>query len=66
MEINWQEILVLVFGNWIFLAPIFIWHRTEARAEARNIEKLMGAIREEIKDFHGRLCAIEAKKNKGG
>ena len=50
---------------------LFIWNRTENRADIRHMDaklesnrNLIMAIHEEIKDFHGRLCAIEEKKSR--
>jgi nicotinamide riboside transporter PnuC len=48
----------------IFLASIvgtFLWSRSESREDNRRIECLISAIQTEIKDFHGRLCALEEK-----
>lgn len=55
----------------VTIAGLFIWNRAEARADARHMDtKLEGfravidAIKEEMKDFHNRLCDIESKRNK--
>ena len=51
----------------IFLASIlgtFFWCRSESREDNRRIEGLVNAMQQEMKDFHGRLCALE-EKNKG-
>lgn len=52
----------------IFLASIlgtFFWCRSEAREDNRRsedkINALIEAIHLEMKDFHGRLCALEEK-----
>lgn len=53
----------------IFLASIlgtFFWCRSESREDNRRIENLISAIQQEMKDFHGRLCALEEKNRKGG
>lgn len=60
------------FYIWLVsMLGLFIWNRAENRADIRNMDanlesnrNLIFAIHEEIKDFHGRLCAIE-EKNKG-
>ena len=57
----------------IAMFSIFLWLRSEASDDRRNLESkidenaretrgLIEAIRLEIKDFHGRLCAIEEGK----
>jgi hypothetical protein len=54
---------------------LFIWNRTENRSDMRHMDSKLEsnrnliiafheAIKEEMKDFHGRLCAIE-ERNKG-
>ena len=48
----------------IFLGSIlgtFLWCRSESREDNRRIEGLINAIQQEMKDFHGRLCALEEK-----
>ena len=43
------------------------WRREfkeDSQENNRRIEGLIAAIHEEMKDFHGRLCALE-EKNKG-
>ena len=52
----------------IFLATIvgtFLWSRSESREDNRRIENLVDSMHKEImlemKDFHGRLCALEEK-----
>lgn len=45
-----------------------IWFRAESREDWKHmdqkIDSYMNGIQQEIKDFHGRLCAIE-EKNRG-
>jgi len=59
---EWMQVLALI-GS---MAALMFWFRSESRADHRQLEasvnaQLMG-IREEMKDFHGRLCAIEAAR----
>lgn len=68
MDINegWVQVLSLFLAN----AGLIIWFRAESRSDWRHMDSkldtLTKAIQEEMKDFHGRLCAIEAgKKWKG-
>lgn len=59
----------------ISMIVMFLWLRTEANADRRNISEIqredrkdilgmIKAIELEIKDFHARLCAIE-ERNRG-
>lgn len=61
---EWLQVLVLaitVFGT-------FLWCRSETKEDYRHMEASLNsqiqAIQEEIKDFHGRLCAIEERNKK--
>jgi len=73
MEMSWIQILVIAFGNMAWMFPVFIWVRSEARADARHFDQetkelrrdvvdILRAIQNEMKDFHGRLCAIEERR----
>lgn len=57
---DWAQVLTIVGSNIaliliMFGSTIAIWLHTDKKIEA---------IQEEMKDFHGRLCAIE-ERNKG-
>ena len=43
------------------MAGLFFWARSESRTDHREVIALIMAIKYEIKDFHGRLCALEEK-----
>lgn len=61
---EWTQVLTIVGSNIV----LFLWVRTESRADHRALEswtkEMMTTIQTEIKDFHGRLCAIEEKNKK--
>lgn len=72
---EWYHILAMILGNAGFIIPLFLWNRAESRADYRHIEAStsaqiasvnaqIAAIHAEMKDFHGRLCAIEERRNK--
>jgi hypothetical protein len=53
----------------ISVGGMFLWSRSESRSDHRALESwtkdMLSSIQAEIKDFHGRLCALEEKnKNK--
>ncbi len=58
---DWTQVLTIVGSNII----LFLWSRAESRADYRHLEAGVNAqlngIRDEMKDFHGRLCAIEER-----
>lgn len=64
---EWLQVLSLFLAN----AGLILWFRSESRSDWRHMdaktEAIMGtiiAIKDEIKDFHGRLCAIEEKNKR--
>jgi hypothetical protein len=67
-KMDWVQIMVLMFGNAAIVIPLFLWNRSESNADRRELRQSMDtqllAIREEMKDFHGRLCAIEERNRK--
>jgi len=54
---DWFQVIFMVSAN----MGLFLWARSESRADYRHTDSILQGIREEIKDFHGRLCAIEEK-----
>lgn len=68
---DWFQVLVIAFGNAAWTIPLWLWNRAESRADSRQVLALLQgmqnqiiAIKDEIKDFHGRLCAIEERNRK--
>jgi len=69
MNESWVQVMSLFLAN----AGLIIWFRAESRADWRHMDskfdaniketkEIVTAIQEEMKDFHGRLCAIEERK----
>jgi len=75
---EWVQFIIFFIG----VFGLFIWNRSESRADIRHMDTklesnrnlslqihkenqdLIIAIREDIRDFHGRLCSIEEKNKK--
>jgi hypothetical protein len=61
---EWTQVISLFLAN----AGLIAWFRAESRADWRHMDNRLDttikAIQEEMKDFHGRLCAIEEKNRK--
>lgn len=62
--LNLTDILTLILGNAALIIPLFLWNRSESRADARMMLGMIQAIQKEVQDFHGRLCAIEERNKK--
>ena len=65
---DFTNILMLILGNGALIIPLFLWNRSESRADIRQMDakldatrELVRAIYDESKDFHARLCAIEER-----
>lgn len=54
---DWIQLAVLI----ITMGGFFLWNRGESRADNRRALDLIEAMNKEMKDFHGRLCAIEER-----
>lgn len=65
---EWIQFFLFILGNMVFTLTLWLWNRSESRQDFRSLEAFtrenITAIREEMKDFHGRLCAIEEKNKK--
>lgn len=66
-----EQTLSLIVGNMAVILPLFLWVRSEANADRReaaqgrkDIMAVIQGIQLEMKDFHGRLCAIEERRLK--
>jgi len=61
---EWAQFSILIAT----LAGLFLWSRSEARIDRdearsdwRHMDTKVDAIHAEIKDFHGRMCALEER-----
>lgn len=68
---EWFHIMGLILGNSALIVPLFLWNRSESRADIRHMDaklestrELVRAIYEESKSFHARLCTIEERNKK--
>lgn len=69
---DWTQVLTIVGSNLVLMSvsigstiTLFLWARSESRQDQAQIRDLIVAIQNEMKDFHGRLCAIEERNKKG-
>jgi len=64
---DWMQFALLIIsigGMFAWLRSDIALNRSESAADRRDILQLMRAIQEEMKDFHGRLCAIEERNKR--
>lgn len=59
-NMEWIQLLTIIGSN----IALFMWARSEARQDQQEIRDIIRAIQEEMKEFHGRLCAIEERNRK--
>ena len=55
---DWTQFAIMI-GSF---SGLFFWSRAESRNDQRQMLSIIIEIKEEIKDFHGRLCAIEERR----
>jgi hypothetical protein len=63
------DALTIILGNAALVIPLFLWVRSESRADIRHMDtkleanrELVRAIHDEVKDFHARLLEDRSKK----
>jgi hypothetical protein len=58
---EWIQFFILI----VTVGGLFFWNRSESNSDRRDMMNMIKAIHNEIytemKDFHGRLCAIEER-----
>jgi len=61
-------ILGVLVANSAMIIPLFLWNRSESRADIRHVDaklestrELVRAIHDEMKDFHERMIKIEER-----
>ena len=68
---DWTQVLTIIGAN----IGVFLWLRSESSSDRRQMQQeaandrrdilsLIREIKDELKEFHGRLCSIE-ERNKG-
>jgi len=62
--IQFALLLISIVGMFAWLRSDIALNRSESSADRRDLLSLMRQIQEEMKDFHGRLCAIEERNRK--
>lgn len=67
-SMNWIQVLTIVGANFGLMLVLFLWIRAEASADRRDmcglINGMIKEVRDDMKDFHGRLCQIEERNKK--
>lgn len=64
---DWTQALVvggMFAANIITVITLFIHSDSKMHANQKETSDLIRAIHDEMKDFHGRLCAIEERNRK--
>jgi hypothetical protein len=69
---EWYHVLGIVLGNMAVVLPLWLWARAESRSDMRHLDNkleawradtfsILQAIKDDMKDFHERLCSIEER-----
>lgn len=57
---DWTQVLTILGVN----AGLFFWARSESRTDFRYLLSILDEMKNEMKDFHGRLIKIEESRKK--
>lgn len=57
---DWMQFTIFVGST----VGLFFWNRSESRSDMRQMLAIIEGIQKEMKDFHGRLCAIEERNRR--
>lgn len=66
-RIQWQPLVELIVVLMTILGstiPLYIHTDTKLEAAMSKIDCTLQGIREDMRDFHGRLCSIEERNRK--
>lgn len=68
---EWTHVLTIVGANIVLILStigttiaMFLWSRKEANDFHRQTHDLIAEIQKEMKDFHGRMVALEERNKK--
>jgi len=54
---DWTQVLTILGAN----MAMFLWAVRQSRNDFLHMSRIIDSIQMEMKDFHGRLCAIEER-----
>lgn len=58
---DWLQILAVLVGNAAVVIPLWLHLETKMDQQAARVEDQGRRIEDMMRDFHGRLCAIEER-----
>ena len=59
---EWTQFLIMI----LTMGGLFFWNRSESNADRRDMVNLIIQIKDEMKDFHGRLEKQDAEFKASG
>ena len=69
--LSFVTVLGMFIANAALIIPLFLWNRSESRADIRHMDsklestrELVRAIYDDVKDFHIKLLEIENRNKK--
>lgn len=66
-QIQWQPLVELIVVLMTILGstiPLYLHTDSKLEASMSKMDSTLQGIREDMRDFHGRLCAIEERNKK--
>lgn len=61
---DWMQFATFMITNIVFTLTLWLWNRSESSNDRRELRSVIDAIQTEMKDFHGKLCELQARDRK--
>lgn len=58
---DWLQVLTIIGANFALILPLWLWNRSESRSDSRELHSIMREMKDEMKDFHGRMVKLEER-----
>lgn len=58
---DWIQFVTFFVGNLVVFITLWLWSRAESRADSRQLMDILISMKDEMKDFHGKLEKQDAE-----
>jgi hypothetical protein len=58
---DWIQVITIIGANLAIIIPMFLWIRSEANDDRRMFYDLLQGMKDDMKDFHGKLEKQDAE-----
>ena len=57
---EWMQLAIII----VTLGGLFLWNRSESNSDRRMFYQLLTEMKDEMRDFHGRLASLDERTRK--